>query len=176
MTARRAPRGLLVAAVGAAIVAVATFQPWYSISITPAGAAVAQQQLTAVAQQYGNPSLQALASQMGSRFHAVAGKPIATVSAQQVLRDVSKALWLLAGAALLVAVLRLGGMIEAGGGWIALVGIIGVLAVLFRIVFVPNPAVGYISLSLSWGIWLALAGASAVALGGLGVGSPDGHL
>ncbi len=176
MARRRAPRGLLVAAVGATVVAVATFQPWYAISLTPAGAAVAQQQLAAVAQQYGNPTLQALAGRMGHRFSAVAGKPIATVSAHDVLKQVSKALLMLAGAALLVALLRLGGMIDAGGGWIALVGIIGVLAVLYRMVFVPNPAAGYIALSLTWGCWLALAGACAVALGGLGVGSPDGHL
>jgi hypothetical protein len=47
----RAPLGLLIAALGAAVLAVSVFLPWYGVSITASGAASAQQELATVAQQ-----------------------------------------------------------------------------------------------------------------------------
>src|SRR5689334_19775062 len=64
MVDNRAPRGLLVSALGAAVLAVAMFLPWYSVSITPSGAAAAQQEFAAVAQQYGNANFQTMADQI----------------------------------------------------------------------------------------------------------------
>jgi hypothetical protein len=83
MASNRAPGGLLIAAVGAAVLAIATFQPWYGVSVTSAGAVAAQQQLISVAQQYGNTAFQSLANKVGSRFNVVAGRPVATLSAHQ---------------------------------------------------------------------------------------------
>jgi hypothetical protein len=101
MVDNRAPRGLVVSALAAAVLAVSMFLPWYSVSITPSGAAAAQQEFAAVAQEYGNADLQTMADQIGARFGSVAGRPLTTVSAHQALKDISKIVLLLAGIALL---------------------------------------------------------------------------
>ena len=168
MVDKRASRGLLVSALGAAVLAVSMFLPWYSVSITPEGAAQAQQQLATVAQQYGNPSLQNMAGQVGGQFSSIAGRPLTTLSAHQALKNTSKILLLLAGVALLASLLTLADVLEVGGGQIALVGFAAVLCVLYRMLSPPGAdAAGLISLSLGWGSWLALLAAGAIAGGGL---------
>ena len=167
MVDNRAPRGLLVSALGAAVLAVSVFLPWYSVSITPSGAAAAQQEFAAVAQQYGNANLQTMADQIGARFGSVAGRPLATVSAHQALKNISKIVLLLAGVALLASLLELAGIVEIGGGQIALVGFAAILCVLFRMLSPPDGGTGLVSLSLSWGSWLALAAAAAIVVGAL---------
>lgn len=166
----RAPLGFLIAALGAAVLAVSVFLPWYGVSITASGAASAQQELTTVAQQYGNATLQSGASQIGAEFGSLAGRQLATVSAHDVSKNVSRILLLLAGLSLLAALLRLAGtngLLEAGGGQIALAGGLGALCVLFRMLSPPGAQLDLVSLSLSWGIWLALLGAGAIVAGGL---------
>ena len=167
MAKDRAPGGFLISALGAAVLAVSMFLPWYSVSITASGAASAQQQLATVAQQYGNANLQAMANQVGAGFNSVVGRQITTVSAHEVLKDISVILLLLAGVALLASLLRLGGVFETSGGQIALVGVVAVVFVLFRMLSPPSLHTGLISLSLSWGAWLALGAATAIAVGGL---------
>lgn len=167
MADNRASRGLLVSALAAAVLAVSMFLPWYSISITPAGAAQAEQQLATVAQQYGNASLQNMANAVGSQFSSVAGRPLATVSAHQALKDLSKILLLLAGVALVASLLTLGDVVEVSGGQIALVGFVAILFVLYRMVSPPGADGGFISLSLGWGSWLALLAAVGIVAGGL---------
>ena len=166
MVEDRAPLGLLISTLGSVAVAVAVFLPWYSVSITAAGAAAAQQQFATVAQQYGNANLQTMASQIGAGFDSVAGRPLVTVSAHEALKYVSVVLLLLAGISLLASLLRLAGMAEVRGDQIALVGFGAVLCVLYRMLDRPSAHTGLISLSLSWGIWLALVGAAAIAIGG----------
>lgn len=153
--------------VGAAVVVVATFQPWYAVSITPAGAVAAHQQLTSGAQQSGNSAFQSLANEIGSQFRAVAGRRVGTLSAHRSMRRMSALLLVLAGIALLASLWRLAGMIEGGGGFVAFVGVVAALCVVYRMVVTPNPAAAYISLTLTWGSWLALLGATAVAAGGM---------
>lgn len=166
----RAPLGLLISALGAAVLAVSVFLPWYGVSITATGAASAQQELSTAAQQYGNANFQAGVSMVGAEFSALAGHQLATVSAHDVLKDISKILLLLAGVALLASLLRLAGvsgLLEAGGGQIALVGGTAALFVLYRMVEAPGAETDLISLSLGWGIWVALLGAAAIVAGGL---------
>ncbi len=167
MVDNRPSLGLLVSALGAAVLAVSMFLPWYSVSITPTGAAEAQQQFATVAQQYGNANLQTMANQIGAQFSSVAGRPIATVSAHQALKDISKILLLLAGVALLASLLALADVVEVGGGQIALVGFAATLCVLFRMLSPPGTQTGLISLSLGWGAWVALAAAGAIVGGAL---------
>jgi hypothetical protein len=167
MAEARAPYDLLLSAFGAAVLAVSVFSPWYSVSITAAGAASAQQQLTSIAQQYGNANLQATANQVGAQFGSVAGRPIVSVSAHEALKDLSVILLLLAGVALVVSLLSLADLIDIGGGQIALVGGAAVLCVLFRMLSPPGAQTNLLSLSLSWGVWLALGGAAAIVVGGL---------
>ena len=170
----RSALGLLISALGAFVLAVSVFLPWYGVSITASGAASAQQELSTVAQQYGNPTFQAGANQVGAEFSALAGRQLATVSGHEALKDISKLLLVLAGIALLASLLRLagiGGLLEGGGGSIALTGGVAGLCVLYRMVSPPGGQIDLVSLSLSWGIWLALLSAAAIVGGGLLAGS-----
>jgi hypothetical protein len=170
----RAPLGLLVAALGAAVLAVAVFLPWYGVSITASGAASAQQELATVAQQYGNTASQTAASQVGAEFSALAGRQLATVSAHEVLKDIGPILLVLAAVSLIASLLRLAGvtgLFDAGGGQIALAGATAALFVLYRMLVLPAGQTDLVSLSLSWGVWLALLGAAAIVAGGLLSGS-----
>jgi hypothetical protein len=169
MADERAPFGLLIAALGAAVLAISVFQPWYGVSITASGAASAQQELATVAQQYGNTAFQKGASQVGAMFSSVAGRQLAGVSAHDVSKDISRILLVLAVVSLLAALLRLAGvtgLFDASGGQIALAGGMAALLVLYRMLERPGAQSNLVSLSLSWGIWLALLGAAAIAAGG----------
>ena len=171
----RVPIGFLISALGAAVLAVSVFLPWYGVSITATGAASARQELTAVAQQYGNTSFQAGASTVGAEFDSLAGRQLATLSAHDVLKDISRLLLILAAVSLLASLLRLAGitgLLEAGGGQIALAGATAACLVLYRMLERPGgEATDLVSLSLGWGIWLALVGTAAIVAGGLMAGS-----
>jgi hypothetical protein len=169
MVEERPQLGFLIAALGSAVLAVSVFLPWYGVSITASGAAAAQQQLAGVAQQYGNATLQTRANALGAEFGSIAGHQLATVSAHDVLKDISVILLILAGISLLASLLRLAGLsgLEAGGGQIALAGGVAALFVLYRMISPPGSQSQLVSLSLSWGIWLALLSAAAIVVGGL---------
>ena len=170
MVENRLQVGPLLSAVGAALLGVSVFSPWYSVSVTADGVASAQDALNSAAQQFGNSTFQGLASTLGAGFNALAGRPVATMSAHQSLKYISVVLLILAAVALVVAVLRVGGTSasrQTGGGQLALVGSVAILCVLFRMVARPIPQENVFSLSLSWGIWLALASSAAIVVGGL---------
>ena len=170
MAADRAGTGPFISAIGAAVLAVSVFLPWYSLSITTDGAAAAQAQLDTVAREFGNATFQAQASTVGSGFSELAGRQLATVSAHQLLKDLSAVLLILAALSLLGALSRLAGSsapLEAGGGQIALVGTLASLCVLYRMVELPLPQEAFVSLSLGWGVWLALVSSVAIVVGGL---------
>lgn len=170
MVDERAQVGFLVAALGAAVLAVSVFLPWYGVSITASGAASAQQELAGVAQQYGNATFQTGASRLGAEFSALAGRRLATVSAHEALKDIGPIILVLAGLALLASLLRLAGiagLLEAGGGQIALAGSLAALFVLYRMLRPPGVEGDLVSLSPSWGSWVALLSAAAIAAGGL---------
>src|SRR5438067_11177175 len=160
----RAPLGLLIAALGAAVLAVSVFLPWYGVSITASGAASAQQELSTVAQQSGNASFRTGASQFGAEFSSLAGRQLATVSAHDVLKDISPILLVLAAVSLLASLLRLAGvagLLDAGGGQIALAGGTAALFVLYRILVRPAGQTDLVSVSASWGVRLVHLGAAA---------------
>jgi hypothetical protein len=162
--------GPVISAVGAALLAVSVFLPWYTVSITVSGAASAQLALNGIAQQYGNALLQQEASSIGAGFSALAGHSLGTLSAHQALKTISVVLLLLAALALLAALLQLAGIsgpIETDGRQVAVVGILAVLLVLYRMVDHPASASGALSLSLTWGSWLALLSSVAIIVGGL---------
>lgn len=174
----RVPFGLLIAALGAAVLAVSVFLPWYGVSITASGAASAQQELVTAAQQYGNATSQTVASQIGAQFGSLAGRQLATVSAHDVLKDIGPILLVLAAVSLLASLLRLAGVtgpFDVGGGQIALAGGTAALFVLYRMLVRPAGQTSLVSLSLSWGVWLALLGAAATVTGGLLSGSVQGR-
>ena len=162
--------GSLISAVGAALLALSVFLPWYGVTLTASGVASAQQALNNVAQQYGNATFQTQAKVIGSGFGAFTGHQVTTLSAHQALKYLNVILLILAAIAFLVALLRLAGASEpsqTGGGQVALIGLLATVCVLFRMVERPAPLEQVFSLSLSWGIWLALAGSVAIVIGGL---------
>ncbi len=162
--------GRAVAVAGAALLAVAVFLPWYSVSITADGAAYARQALDQVAAQYGNAVLQAEANAVGASFSLAAGHQVATLSAHQSLKAISVILLICAALAFLGALLWLAEIdapIAVDGAQIAAVGVLALLFVLYRMVDRPDAAARYFSLYLSWGVWLALLGGLAIVAGGL---------
>jgi hypothetical protein len=178
MVEARAPLGLLIAALGAAVLAISVFVPWYGLSITQPGATAAKKQLVAAAQQYGNTTLQQKVDGVSQRFDSLIGRQLATVSAHQSLEHVSLFLLLLAGIALVASLLRLAdirGLLFLTGGQVAFVGGIAAVVVIVRIVHPPGAAGQLIALTLNWGIWLSLLSAAAVVAGGLLAGSGQTH-
>jgi hypothetical protein len=170
MASRGSRIGHVVAVAAAALLAVTVFLPWYSITITASGAAYAQSALNLVAQQYGNATLQAEATDVGAQFPAVAGHRLATVSAHQSLHTVSVLLLALAALAFFGALMWLAEMsepVKVDGGQVAAVGVVAALLVLFRIIDRPATPGQLVSLSTSWGIWLALLSSLAIIAGGL---------
>jgi hypothetical protein len=155
---------------GGAMLALSVFLPWYSVGITAGGAAYAQQAINAVAQRYGNASFQAAATNIGAQFPTLAGHQLGTVSAHQILKTISVLLLILAAMAFVGGLLWLveaDAPIQVNGGQVAAVGAIATLFVLFRLVDHPGPSAPFISLSLSWGIWLAFLSSLAIVIGGL---------
>jgi hypothetical protein len=165
----RSQLGFLIAALGAAVLAVSVFLPWYGVSITASGAATAQQQLSTVAQQYGNTTFQAGANQLGAEFSSLAGRQLTTVSGHDAVKHISLMLLVLAGLCLVASLLRLAGipgLIEASGGQVAVAGCVAALFVLYRMVTPPGGQIDLISLSLS---------TAAIVGGGFLAGSGQGR-
>jgi hypothetical protein len=162
--------GPVVSVIGAALLALSVFMPWYSLTITSTGAALAQQELNGVAQQYGNAKLQDTANTVGAQFTALAGHQLGTVSAHQVLKTISVLLLILAALAFLGSLVWLAELdvpIEVDPKQVAAIGGISLLFVLYRLAEHPGPSVAVFTLSLSWGIWLALASSVAIVGGAL---------
>jgi hypothetical protein len=170
MAGDRARLGQVVAVTGAALLGLSVFMPWYGVTITSAGAAYAQGALSDAAARYGNATLQAQATSVGSTFTSIAGHQLGTVSAHQALKTVSVLLLILAGLAFLGALVWLAEIetpIEVSAGQIATVGVLATLVVGFRMIDRPSAPLALFALSLSWGSWLALLSAIAIVAGTL---------
>jgi hypothetical protein len=172
MTGDRPRYGLLVSAFGAVVLAVAVFLPWYGVSFTAAGIAFAQQAGDQAAAQFGNAALQSYMGEYHATLSTLAGHQITALSAHEALKDLNVVLLLLAGAAIVIALLALAGAgfsstssPDGHRGPLALLGLLAVVCVLFRIVDPPTPAGGVLALSLREGAWLALAGSAAIVVG-----------
>jgi hypothetical protein len=172
MTGDRPRYGLLVSAFGAIVLAVAVFLPWYGVSFTAAGIALAQQAGDQAAAQFGNAALQSYMGEYHATLSTLAGHQIAALSAHQALKDLNVVLLLLAGAAIAIALLALAGAgfssassPDGHRGPLALLGLLAAACVLFRIVDPPTPAGGVLALSLREGAWLALLGSVAIVVG-----------
>jgi hypothetical protein len=171
MTADRSRYGLLVSALGAIVLAVSVFLPWYGLSLTANGIAFVQRLGAQAVSQFGNASLQGELPSLHAGLSALAGHQLGTVSAHQALTNISVVLLIVACLGILIALIPLARPepVSAGGdgGLISLLGAVAVICVLYRIVDPPNPADGFLSISLRGGAWLALLGSLAMVLGGL---------
>jgi hypothetical protein len=171
MVGDRSRYGLLVSALGAMILIVAVFLPWYEISFTPNGVAYVSQIGDQFAAQFGNAQLQSYLGAFHGGLASLSGQGIGAVSAHQVLHDMNIVLIVLGVLALLDALFPLarGTAVgpEGAGGAAVLLGGVAAACVLFRMVSPPNPAGDIVSLSLREGAWLALLGSMMMVLGGL---------
>jgi hypothetical protein len=161
--------GSLLAAAGAAMLAVSVFLPWYAFRLTANGVAMAQQGLNSVAQQFGNSTFRGLVGTLGNSFGALAGHQVGTVSAHQALKVINILLLILAAIAFAVALMRLAHPTQSGEGrgLLASVGVAAALLIVFRMVDRPSAPGDFFAVSLSWGIWLALLSAAAIVAGDL---------
>ncbi|HTZ88111.1 MAG TPA: hypothetical protein VMB05_15700 [Solirubrobacteraceae bacterium] len=163
--------GLLVAAIGAILLAVAMFLPWYGVSITAHGIATAQQVSEQVGQQFGNAALRSQLGNLHAGLNTLVGHEVTALSAHQALSKLNVVLLILAGLGILIALLALAGPAaassEANRVPLALLGLIAAVCVVFRMVAPPSPAGDFVSLSLREGAWIALLGCACMTAGAL---------
>ncbi len=171
MTGDRSRYGLLVSALGAVLLAVSVFLPWYGVSFTPAGIAAVEQAGSQFASQYGDAALQSAVNTEDANLGGLAGRQFVTLSAHQALHDLNVILLVLAGLALLDALFPLARGVptipDGAGGSVVLLGGVAAACIAFRMVVRPAPGGELIALSLREGAWLALLGALAMIAGGL---------
>jgi hypothetical protein len=169
MTEQRLDSGSLLAALGAVVLAVAVFLPWYGISLSASAAAAVQQLDAQIAAQLsiaapgGEPAAHGVVA-------GLATHPLASESAHQALSHISVALLVLAGLAIALALLALARAPAAPGfghGAVAPLGAVAGVLVLYRIVHPPLSEVEGLALSVREGAWLALGGAIAIIAGGM---------
>jgi len=171
MAGARSRYGLLVSALGAIVLAISVYLPWYGLSFTPSGIALVQRLGDQVAAQLGAAALQGYMASVHAKLSTLAGQQFITLSAHQALKDLSVVLPILAGLALLdslIPLARSGAPVPAGGGAaVVLLGCLAAVCVLYRVVDPPAPAGELIAVSLRPGAWLALLGSLAMVAGGL---------
>lgn len=171
MATDRSRYGLLVSALGAIVLAVSVFLPWYGVSVTPTGASLLAQVGDQFASHFGNASLQSYLGSMHGTFAGLAGQQVGALSAHQALSDLNVILLVLAGLALLDALFPLARATavvpDGAGGAVVLLGMLASACVLYRMISPPTPAGNLVALSLREGAWLSLLGSLMVALGGL---------
>ncbi|MDX6480529.1 MAG: hypothetical protein QOG85_1039 [Gaiellaceae bacterium] len=171
-----APVGLLIAAIGAVMLALSVFAPWYRVTITAQGAAAPRTELAVATRPYASSAFQARLNAMGPRLNALAGRQIATESPKGTLKRDTLILLGIAAVAFLASLLRLAntrGLLFATGNQIALMGGAAFLLGFFRTLWRPGAAVNQplVMHSLGWGIWLALVSAAAIVGGAFMAGS-----
>jgi len=171
MSGDRSRYGLTVSALGAMLLAVSVFLPWYGLGFTATGVAFVQQVADHLASQFGNASLQAYIGAQHAGLSGLAGHEFAAVSAHQTLKNLNIVLLALAFLAILDALIPLasgGSSVPAGGGAATVVlGAVASVCVIYRMVRPPTPAGELVALSLREGAWLALLGSLAILAGGL---------
>jgi len=170
MVGDRSRYGQVVAALGAALLAVSVYLPWYGVSFTASGIAYTQRVGEQVISQYGNAALQGYLAQLHASLGSLAGQEIASVSAHQAFSGLAIVLLVLAALALLDALfplVRANSLPDGAGASLVLLGAVACACVLYRMVDPPTPAGGLVSLSLREGAWLGLGGSLAMLAGGM---------
>ncbi len=171
MPGERSRYGLLASALGAIVLAISVFLPWYGVSLTPGGIALVQQVGDHLAAQYGNATLQADVGGLHSEVAGLAGQQVVALSAHQALKDMNILLLVLAGLALLDALVPLArsdaSLPDGAGASVVLLGSVATICVLYRMIVPPTPPGGVLALSLREGAWLALLGSLTMVLAGL---------
>src|ERR1700760_4819008 len=138
----RAGYRLVVAALGAALLAVAVFLPWYGVSFTTHGIAFVQQAGEQAAAQYGNAALKSTLGTFHANIAGLAGHEFVALSAHQALKQINVVLLIVAGLGIVIALVGLAGpasSAEANRGPLALLGALAAALVLFRMLVLRSP-------------------------------------
>jgi hypothetical protein len=171
MIGSRPRYGLAISALGAVVLAVAVFLPWYGVSFTAHGLALAQRVGDQLVAQYGNAALQAKIASLHVELSGFAGREIGSLSAHQALSTLNVVLLVIAGLAGVTALLGLAHPAAASNDAnrvpLAALGVLAAGCVLYRIVVLPTPPGQALALTLREGAWLALLGALAIVVGAL---------
>lgn len=169
MAGERPRYGLFVSALGAIVLAISVFLPWYGVSFTPHGIAFAQQVGNQVAAQFGNATLQSYMASLHANLAGLAGHEFLSLSAHQALNTLNVVLLIAAGLGCVIALFALAGSTsgEANRSSLALLGAVAGACVLYRMIAPPSPAGDMFALSLREGAWLSLLGAVAMVAGAL---------
>jgi hypothetical protein len=161
----------MASALGAIVLAVSVFLPWYGLSFTASGIAFAQQIGSQAAAQFGNATLQNYMGALHANLSGLAGHEFISLSAHQALTDLNVVLLLVAALGVLAALLALAGPESASSqgnrSALALLGVVGTACVLYRMIDPPVVAGNLLALSLREGAWLALLGSLAMTGGAL---------
>jgi len=161
----------MVSALGAIVLAVSIFLPWYGVSFTPTGIGFVQQVGDQFFSQFGNASAQSFLSGLHANISSLAGQEFGAVTGHEALKHLSIVLLILAGLAILDALFplaRAAGPIPDGAGRsVVLLGCIACACVAYRLFDPPTPAGNLVSLSAREGAWLALLGSLTMVIGGL---------
>jgi hypothetical protein len=166
----RSRYALLSATLGAVLLAVSVFLPWYGVSFSASGISLAQHATQQVAAEFGNANLQSALGPLHADLGGLVGQEFTSLSAHQALEYMSIVLLVLAGLTLLDALLplvRSGALPDGAGASLVLLGLVATACVAFRMADPPSPAGALVSLSLREGAWLSLAGAVLILAGGL---------
>jgi hypothetical protein len=171
MARDRSPYGFLACALGAVVLGLAVFLPWYGVGLTASGAAFVQQQDDQLVAQFGNAALQERLNSEHVQLSSLAGRQLGSVSAHQAFKRIGPILLVLAGLGILIALISVARKepsdFDGTGTWIALLGLLAMICVLYRMFVRPTGDAAYLALPLRAGAWLALVGSAAMIAGGL---------
>jgi hypothetical protein len=171
MDEERSRYGLLVSALGAILLAISVYLPWYGLKFTASGIASAQQLDQQAISSFGNATLQSYSGQINANLDGLAGHELLALNAHQIFKYMSIALLVIAGLALLDVLVpltnRAHSIPDGAGGASVLLGALAAIYIVFRMIDPPGDFEGALSLSLREGAWLALLGAVAMVLGGM---------
>jgi hypothetical protein len=171
MDEERSRYGLLVSALGAILLAISVYLPWYGLKFTASGIASAQQLDQQAIAHYGNATLRSYSGQINANLDGLAGHELLALNAHQLFKYMSIALLVIAGLALLDVLVpltnRAHSIPDGAGGASVLLGALAAIYIVFRMIDPPGAFEGALSLSLREGAWLALLGAVAMVLGGM---------
>src|ERR1700733_2800768 len=128
MAADRSPIGWLTSALGAIVLVVSVFLPWYAVSLTAQGVAFVQQLQSEQVQRFGNATLQSELGSLHARLGALAGQQLGTITANQAFSKISVVLLIVGGLGTLLALLALArassSAFDGIGPWVALLGLL----------------------------------------------------
>jgi hypothetical protein len=170
MAAERPRYGPVVSTLGAIVLAVSVFLPWYGVSFTASGIALVQQVGDQVASQFGNASLRGYMNAAHANLSSLAGHQFTALSAHQALKDLNVVLLIVSGLAIAIALRALAAPASGFDGHrspLALLGVAAAACVFYRMAVPPAPAGGVLALSLREGAWLSLLGSAAITGGAL---------